>query len=268
MSGGHSTARRWLWLASALAGAAPSACVTVTYPVPGQHVSPRAGETLVFGRLHFFYDGREFFPWKVRLLPDSGLERHLWLLRLDERAVSAELRPDEDGSLAIWLAPGDYALLGSTQAVTPGAAAVEVEALLRVPARPGAAYAGDLVMKTEWQEGTHVSFGEFGAKTVEEQPLEIARSTLEQKLGTLPQAPVISPWCTADHLPAFNVPELANCARELLDRGCPPDSEPAAAHVPRTIVAARSSSAAGQSSRRRGSRRGGGCQERAHTASC
>ena len=90
-------------------------CVTIRYQRPGSEVTPRTGETLVFGRVRLFHDRREFFPWKVSLVGDpvaTNTERHLWLLRLGRRAVSSEVHPDPDGSLAIWLGSGDYALLG------------------------------------------------------------------------------------------------------------------------------------------------------------
>jgi hypothetical protein len=225
MIGRHPAVRVWFGSVVALALAAACACVTVTYPRPGRSVTPRAGEALIFGRLRFFYDGSEFFPWEVKLMPTAaGLhtERHLWLLRLGRRAVSAEAHPDEDGSLAVWLAPADYALLGSTRVMAAGSAAYEVVALLRVPAGPVAAYAGELSMNTgKSAEGAHVSYSEFGVTSVELQPIEIARATLEQRLGTLPQPPVVSPWCAGNDLPAFDDPQLANRARQLLDRGCP-----------------------------------------------
>ncbi len=50
-------------LAAVLALAAVTGCVAVTYQRAGQRITPRAEETLVFGRLSFFHDGREFFPW-------------------------------------------------------------------------------------------------------------------------------------------------------------------------------------------------------------
>ena len=207
----------------ALALATLPACVAVSYQRPGQHITPRRGKTVVFGRLRFFHDGREFFPWEVKLgatPAGTDTERHLWLLRLGERAVSAEVHPDEDGSLAIWLASGDYALVGGTQAMASGSAAFEVVALFRVPAASVAAYAGELSLKTERHEGWHVSHSELGATSVDVQPIDIARKTLEQRLGTLPEPPVVSPWCVGDTLPGFNDPKLAKRARELLDRGC------------------------------------------------
>ena len=196
-----------------------SACVGVSYQRPGRHLTPRAGQTLVFGRLRFFHDEREFFPWGAAPAGTST-ERHVWLLRLGARAVSAELHPEEDGSIAICLAGGDYALMGSTQLLTWGSAAYEVVALFRVPAG-GAAYAGELILKTESYEGWHVSYSEFGASSVAVLPIDTARAVLERKIGTLPQPPVLYPWCAGDFLPAFNDSKLTSRATELLDRGCP-----------------------------------------------
>jgi hypothetical protein len=210
-------------LAVALALAALWGCVTVTYQRAGRQITPRSGQTLVFGRVRFFHDGREFFPWNVSL-NQSGVatrtERHLWLLRLGRRAVSAELHPDADGSLAIWLAGGDYALLGSTQLSTAGAPPYEVVALFRAPAGPVAAYAGELMLKTESHEGGYLAHGELGETAVTVLPIEIARVTLEQRLGTLPEAPVLSPWCAGEDVPGFNDSKLATRAKELLDRAC------------------------------------------------
>jgi hypothetical protein len=206
-----------------LALAVLSGCVSVRYQRPGRHITPRAGETLVFDRVRFFHDGHEFFPWNVSLVaPPAGTdtERHLWLLRLGRRAVSAEVPPDPDGSLAIWLAHGDYALLGSTQLLTSGAPRYEVVALFRVPAGAIAAYTGELTMRTETHEGGHLLSSELGDKSVTLLPVDIARVTLEQRLGTLPQTPVLSPWCAGAHLPGFNDAKLAPRAKELLDHGC------------------------------------------------
>jgi hypothetical protein len=212
------------WRSTAVALAlAVSGCVSFHYQGAGERVTPRRGETLIFGRIRFFHDGSEFFPWNVQLFPPAAgtnTERHLWLMRLGRRAVSTELRPDPDGSLAIWLASGDYALLGSTQLLTAGGAPYEVVALFRVPLGPAPAYAGELNMKTESYEGGHVWLSELGETSVTLLPIDIARATLEQRLGTLPEAPVVAPWCAGDHLPGFNDAKLATRAKELLDRGC------------------------------------------------
>ena len=207
-------------------------CVTIRYQRPGNEVTPRTGETLVFGRVRFFHDGREFFPWKVSLVGDpvaTNTERHLWLLRLGRRAVSSEVHPDPDGSLAIWLGSGDYALLGSTEIATEGAPPYEVVALVRVPAGPVSAYAGDLEMRTASHEGGHLSRGEFGDATVTLAPTAIARATVEQRLGKLPEMPAVSSWCVGDRVPGFNDSKLAARAKELLDQGCGTAATPAPA---------------------------------------
>jgi len=217
-------------LAVGLALAALSGCVAVTYQRAGQHITPRSGQVLAFGRVRFFHDGREFFPWSVSLAPSgvaTDTERHLWLLRLGHRAVSAEVHPDPDGSLAIWLASGDYALLGSTQLLSAGVAPYEVMALVRVPAGAVAAYVGDLTMTTETHEGWHVSRGELGDASVTVLPIDVARVTLEQRLGTLPEAPVLSPWCAGEQLPGFTDSNLATRAKELLASACAGASGPA-----------------------------------------
>lgn len=212
-----------------------SGCVSVRYQRAGRQIAPRAGETLVFGRVRFFHDGREFFPWSVSLVGPAvatNTERHLWLLRLGRRAVSAELHPDPDGSLAIWLASADYALLGSTQRLTTGAPPYEVVALLRVPAGPVAAYVGDLNMNTESHEGGYLSHSELGETSLALVPIDIARVTLEQRLGTLPETPVLSPWCAGEQLPGFTDSKLAARAKELLDRACAPASGPPLGSAP------------------------------------
>lgn len=198
-------------------------CVGVRYQRAGNEITPRAGQALVFGRVRFVHDGREFFPWNATL-GQAGVstrtERHLWLLRLGRRAVSAELHPDSDGSLAIWLANGDYALVGSIERLTSGVAPYEVLALFRVPAGPAAVYVGELTMTTTTHEGWHVSHGELGETSVTVLPIAVARVTLEQRLGTLPEAPVVSPWCCGGQVPGFSDPKLATRATELLASGC------------------------------------------------
>jgi hypothetical protein len=212
-------------LVVALVVVALAGCVSVAYQRAGERITPRAGQALVFGSIRFFHDGRELFPWRAGVA--TSTERHLWLLRIGQRAVSAELHPDADGSLAIWLAGGDYALLGSTQRLTDGAAPYEVVALLRVPSGPVAAYVGELAMTTRSREGGHLSHGELGTTSVTVHPLDAARAALERRLGTLPVAPVLSPWCAGGQLPGFTDPRLAARAGALLDGGC--ESAPDAA---------------------------------------
>ena len=210
-------------------------CVSVHYQRPGSQILPRAGEALVFGRVRLFHDGREYFPWDVSLVaPPVGTdtERHLWLLRLGRRAVSAELHPDPDGSLAIWLSPGDYALLGAAKISTLGAPPYEVVALVRVPVGAVAAYAGDLNLKTKSHEGGHLSYRELGAVSVTLVPVPLARATLEQRLGALPDTPVLSAWCASEQVPDFNDASLAGRAKELLDGGCLAASGPSLGSPP------------------------------------
>jgi len=206
-----------------LALAALAGCVGISYQSPGQPVTPHAGKTLVFGRVRFFHDGREFFPWNVKIVvfPEANTERHVWLQRLGQHAVSAELHPDPDGSLAIWLATGDYALVGSTEAMGAGTGAFYVVALFRVPAAAAAMDAGDLLFKTESHEGGYWSYGEFGSASVTLPPIDSARAALQRKFGPLPEPLVLSPWCTGEQLPGFNDPQLAARGKELLDHGCP-----------------------------------------------
>ena len=198
-----------------------TACAGITYQQPGKPVTPRAGESLVFGRVRFFHDGKEFFPWEVKVVvfPVANTERYVWLLRLNQRAVSAELHPEPDGSLSIWLARGDYALVGSTEPQGAGVGAFYVVALFRVPADTAAMYAGDLIFKTESHEGGHWSSA-FGDASVTLQPAGLARDSLEKKFGTLPEPFTVSAWCVSDSLPGFNDPDLATRSKALLDRGC------------------------------------------------
>jgi len=207
----------------ALALGALLGCASVTYQSAGKPITPRSGETLVFGRVRFFHDGREFFPWEVKVVvfPVANTERHVWLLRLGQRAVSAELHPEENGSLAIWLAGGDYALVGSTEAMGAGVGAFDVVALFRVPAGAAAMYAGDLLFKTESHEGGHAEINMFGDASVAVLPIELARDTLARKFGALPEPFVVSAWCAGDSLPGFNDPNLESRGKALLDEGCP-----------------------------------------------
>lgn len=212
-----------LWIGVTLSIAFAGACVNISYQRPSQTIVPRTGQVLVFGQVRFFLDDVEFFPWKPVLLPDAGwrtIERHLWLLRLGKRAVSPEIHPDSDGSLAIWLASGDYALIGNTEIPTVGPPGHEVVALIRVPEGPVATYAGQLIFKTERHEGWYATRGAFGAASVVVLPVGDARANLEQRLGTLPEPPVVSPWCVGEGLPGFNDADLATRARDILERGC------------------------------------------------
>ena len=217
MRGARGIAAGW---SVGVVAAVVASCVAVHYQSPGQPITPRRGKTLLFVRVRFFHHEREFFPWKPQLFPAANTERHVWLLRLGARAVSAELHPDPDGSLAIWLTSGDYALLGSSELLSAGSPTYEVAGVVRIPAGAMAVYSGELIMKTTSHEGGHLS-NELGDKSVAVLPIDSARAALERKYGTLPQAPVLSPWCTGDSVPGFNDSRLATRAKTLLDRGCP-----------------------------------------------
>jgi hypothetical protein len=199
------------------------ACVNVAYQGPEPVITPREGQVLVFGRVRFFQDEVEFFPWKPAFLPESawrGTERHIWLLRLGRRAVSAEVHPESDGALAIWIRSGDYALIGGTEIPTTSPVSFEVIALIRVPEGPVAVYAGDVIFKTEHHEGWYASRGAFGSASVEVLPVDEGRAALEQRLGVLPRPPAVSAWCVGEELPRFDDSDLMARAREILDRGC------------------------------------------------
>ena len=182
---------------------AASSCVGVPYQRAGQPVVPRAGQTLVQTRVRFFHDGRELFPWSATLT--TRMERHLWLLRLHPRAVSAELHPDSDGALSIWLASGDYALIGSTELPSGGAVPYEVLALLRVPAGAVTANPGELTFATHTPpEGWSAAHGEFG----------------DASIVPPPQAPAVARWCVGEQVPGFTDPQLVKRAGELLHGAC------------------------------------------------
>jgi hypothetical protein len=206
-------------LAAALMAAVLLGCVGVDYARPGEGLEPRAGEALVFGRIRFVYDGQEYYPWRPTPLPRP--QRHLWLLRLDRRAVSAELHPDQDGSLAIWVPPGDYALVGSIEKLESMGDFREVVALLRVPGPGAPVYAGDLVLATEFREGGHWNDQPFGIATVAGGTVEAATALLRAKYGATDGTSTASPWCAGPGLPAFTDPALASRARRLLEQGCP-----------------------------------------------
>lgn len=214
-------------VAAALSLLAAAACVNVGYLTPGERIEPRAGQSLVFGRIRFVENGREYFPWNISLSSELSSEllpqreAHFWLLQLDRRAVSAELHPDEDGSLAIRLSPGDYALVGSDEGIESGGSYREVVALLRVPGQGAFVYSGDLVFTTQYREGWSLQHGHFGTASVTREPLQQATAMLEARYGALPGALAASPWCVGRDVPAFTDADLAERARQLLDRGCP-----------------------------------------------
>jgi hypothetical protein len=218
--------RCWTPIAAILAAAMLTACVTVGYVRPGEHVEPRAGEAVVFTRIRFTHDGREWFPWDpsfVEVMLEVEQHRHFWLRRLDRHAVTPELQPESDGSLALRVPHGDYALAGTDEDLSEASSttAIEIVALLRVPPDQPYVYAGDLVLVTQYREGWSAITRWLGEPLVQQLPAEAATAAIEAKYGQLRGPPAVSPWCVGPGVPAFAEPDGPDRARELLDRGCP-----------------------------------------------
>jgi hypothetical protein len=212
---------RPLWiLPLALVIAGLAACVMLVEQArEGERIDGHAGQSLVVGRVRFMHDGVEFFPWRVRLPVEE--ERHLWLLRLDSAAASFELWPEPDGTLAIWLAPGDYALMGSERRPKgPGFPGTPL-ALLRVRPDQRIVYAGDLVSSTRTAPEGFSAGRSMGDVRLELEPVERVREILEQRHGALPVAPVVTPWCVGDDVRTLRNEAFATRGRQLLDEGCP-----------------------------------------------
>lgn len=202
-----------------------TACVNVGYVRPGERVEPRANEAVVFTRIRFLDDGREWFPWNpsfVDAMLDVEQHRHFWLRRLDRHAVTPELQPDDDGSLALRLAPGDYALAGTDVELADVTTATrfEIVALLRVPADQPFVYAGDLMLVTRHREGWSTITRWLGEPLVQQEPVQAAAAAIEAKYGQLQGPLAVSPWCVGPGVPTFAEPDGLARARELLDRGC------------------------------------------------
>lgn len=218
-------------MAAAVLATLPACIMNVEYARPGQSLASHDGKGLVFSRIRFFYNGQEFFPWDpaatVRSLTDMLRDvdrteaRHIWLRRLDVTAASWQLQPDKDGSLAIWLPAGDYALVGTEDDPTQGVPLnLAVVALLRVPAGAPAVYAGELVFADEFREGWHGRYV-FGSGRVTTESMATATRTLEARYGALPAPPALSAWCVGEQVPSGdNNPEFARQSRQLLDGGC------------------------------------------------
>jgi hypothetical protein len=214
-------------------GVALTACImNVECARPGQALVAHPGKVLLVTRISFVEDGHEFFPWNpaaavgsvTDMLLDTAEDqaRHVWLRRLDVTAASWELHPDADGSLAIWLPPGDYALLGSEGELEDGPRpAPTVVSLLRVPAEPSVVYAGELVFTQETREGLHPRFV-FGSGHAQDESLAEARRKLEARYGALPDEPSMARWCTGAQVPSGDYnPAFVRQSRRLLDEGCP-----------------------------------------------
>lgn len=212
----------------ALAVTTVSACMmNVEYARPGQSMEPREGKALVFSRIRFFYDRHEIFPWDASAFYDAVLDveraeaRHVWLRPLDATEGSWELRPDMDGTLTLWLRPGDYALVGSKEDPSgPAVRTLAVVALLRVPFDRPVVYAGELTFSEDFRQGRHAHLV-FGSGSVTTDPMAEAIRKVEATYGTLPGPPALSAWCVGNDLPSGNFdPDFVIRSRQLLDAGC------------------------------------------------
>ncbi|MFO1393883.1 MAG: hypothetical protein U1F09_09010 [Steroidobacteraceae bacterium] len=218
----------WAILCAATFGiAALSACVEVEYLREGRPVEARPGEAVVFGRIRFMDDGREWSPWNPSFLDmmlDIEPKRHFWLRRLDRTAISAELHPDDDGSVAIRLHPGDYALVGTDEDIESidSTTRLEIVALLRVPADQPLVYAGDVVLVTRYREGWTAVTRWLGEPVLDTESKAPETAALEAKYGPLPGPLAISYWCVSNALPVAPDYEGLHRALDLLNRGCPP----------------------------------------------
>jgi hypothetical protein len=140
---------------------------------------------------------------------------------LDATQGSWELRPDMDGTLTLWLSPGDYALFGGKDDPSgPAAPTLAVVALLRVPSGGPVVYAGELTFAEDFREGRHADHV-FGAGSVTTDSMAEAIRKVEAMYGTLPAAPALSSWCVGEDLPSGNsITEFVSQSRRLLDAGC------------------------------------------------
>ena len=200
-------------------------CVTVNSPRPGQALNPRAGQTLVFGRIRLLSDGTEYRPWDPAT--EFGPTVYLALLRLGPRRVAPGPPVEKDGCFYWWLPPGDYAVIGNRHDVyaerTTDAQRqdMKVLALLRVPGGVTAAYAGELVLElesveTDRRQRTNYDFGRERVYDRRDEALV----ELDRLLGPLPEAPDATLMCAGPGLPGFSDPALFSRGRALLDAGC------------------------------------------------
>jgi len=229
---------RRLVLASA---ALAAGCTTfkVEVPAAGEAIVPRAGHSLVFGTVRLVDEAGEVRfprpagPAAVELLLPQSPRPSLSLLGL-HRSGTRSLQwqgwhVEADGSYAIWVPAGDYALLaihpgeqeslgGDTQLYPTN---VDIAGLLRVPGDGGAIYAGELTLvlrfrPLHWKDGSQL-YDVVDANAAAA-PLPEAQRTLEQRYGPL-QAPLVQRlWCTRE-LPGLRDESNAR-SLGLLDQGC------------------------------------------------
>jgi len=200
-------------------------CVTIGSPQPGRALSPRTGQTLVFGRIRLVSGTTEYRPWDP--VTEFGPQVYLVLLRLGPRRVAPGPPVEKDGRFYWWLPPGDYAVIGNRHDVhaerTTDAQRqdMEVLALLRVPGGITAAYVGELVLELESVETDRRqrTTYDFGRERVYDRWDE-ALVELDRLFGPLPEAPDASLMCAGPDLPGFSDPALFSRGRALLDAGC------------------------------------------------
>jgi hypothetical protein len=201
------------------------ACVPVEYVRPGAALQSRADRPVVVGRIRCVHQNREWFPWDPTVadfLLKSARPRHFWLRSLDSNTITPELHPDPDGSLAIRMPAGDYALIGTDEDISDvdSTTRFEIVALLRVPRRGPLVYAGDLILVENYPEGWSAGNRWLGEPELRHVSLAEETTALEAKYGPLPGPPVASYWCVGSELPARNDFDGLQRARALLSGGC------------------------------------------------
>lgn len=212
--------RRWhvpRVLLAAAALIALSACIiNVEYARPGEPFQAREHEALVVGRIRFLEDGREYFPWRPSF---TDYERHVWLMRLEDRHATWELHPEPDGSLAVWLRPGDYALVGSERSLQGASRDQDMVAFLRVPAGAAVVMAGEITFSIDHPEGGWFR-GLFGTTSVRSGSAPAVLTQLERSDARGAPTVAESLWCPGAELRGLRGAAFESAYRALLDSGC------------------------------------------------
>ena len=199
-----------------------AACFSVEFQQPGQPIEPHAGMALLVGQIQVFDEAGHRSTVQSRLYSSMCL-MHLGIS--GTRSVEPGLQPDADGSFALWVPPGDYALIAPVPSYGTDENSnmyTEELALLRVPTGELVVYTGNLVITAKmvvsegmFSRGTY--FNLTPARVVAD-PLEMVQKSLEQKYGPLSRSPVAAPWCIG-HSPGIVDPLNAG-ARAVLDSNC------------------------------------------------
>lgn len=221
-SGGPASCAMLLRLLGVLCIASLAACYSVEFQQPGQPIEPHAGMALLYGRIQVFDEAGH------RSTAQPTLYSSMYLMHLGisgTRSAEPGLKPDADGWFALWVPPGDYALI----APVPSSGTdkdtnmyTEELALLRVPAGELAVYTGNLAITTKMvvSEGmfSRGTFFTLASTRVVADPLETVQQSLEQKYGPLGRPPVAALWCIGNS-PGIVDPLNAG-ARAVLDSNC------------------------------------------------